>query len=71
MLKKVLCGCETCTCTLKEEHGLRVFENRLLRKVVRRKRKEVTGSFKHFIMRSVTLFACPNIISLFNLCEMK
>jgi len=52
MLKEVLCGCETWTCALKEEHGLRVFENRVLREVVRLKREEVKRSSKHFIMRS-------------------
>jgi hypothetical protein len=71
MLKKILCGCETWTCALKEEHGLRVFEIRMLRKVVRIKREEVTGNFKHFIMMSVTLFACPNIIVSVKSCEMK
>jgi hypothetical protein len=29
----VLCGCETWSMTLREEHRLRVFENRVLRRV--------------------------------------
>jgi hypothetical protein len=29
----VLYGCETCYLTLMEEHGLRMFENRILRRV--------------------------------------
>jgi hypothetical protein len=50
---------------------MRVFENRVLRKVVRIKREEVTGSSEHFIMRSVTVFGCPDVIGLVRSCEMK
>jgi hypothetical protein len=32
-LSVVLCGCETWSLTLKDEHTLRVFENRVLRKI--------------------------------------
>ena len=71
MLKEVLCGCGTWACTLKEEHGLRVFENMGLREVVRLKREEVERSCKHFIMRSFALFACPNIICVVKSREMK
>ena len=39
----VLCGCETWSLTLREEHRLRVFENRLLRRVFGSKRDEVAG----------------------------
>jgi hypothetical protein len=38
----VLYGCETWYLTLKEEHRLRVFENRVL-KIFGPKRKEVVG----------------------------
>jgi hypothetical protein len=31
ILPVVLYGCETCSLTLREEHRLRVFENRVLR----------------------------------------
>jgi len=31
ILPVVLCGCETCSLALREEHRLRVFENRVLR----------------------------------------
>jgi hypothetical protein len=43
MLHVVLYGCETWSLTLKEEHGLRVFENRVLRRIFGPKRDEVTG----------------------------
>ena len=42
----VLYGCETCSLTLREEHRLRVFENRVLRRVFGPKRDEVTGEWK-------------------------
>jgi hypothetical protein len=38
----VLYGCETWFVTLREEHRLRVFENRLLGKIFGSKRDEVT-----------------------------
>jgi hypothetical protein len=37
----VLCGCETWSLILREEHRLRVFENRVLRKIFGPKRDEV------------------------------
>jgi hypothetical protein len=43
MLPVVLYGCETWSLTLREEHRLRVFENRVLRRIFGPKRDEVTG----------------------------
>jgi hypothetical protein len=43
ILPVVLYGCETWSLTLREEHKLRVFENRVLRKTFGPKRDEVTG----------------------------
>jgi hypothetical protein len=43
MLPVVLYGCETWSVTLRWEHTLRVFENRVLRKIFGPKRDEVTG----------------------------
>jgi hypothetical protein len=43
ILPVVLYGCETWSVTLKEEHGLRVFENRVLRGIFGPKGDEVTG----------------------------
>jgi hypothetical protein len=42
ILPVVLCGCETWSLTLSEEH--RLFENRVLRRVLGLKREEVAGS---------------------------
>jgi hypothetical protein len=38
--------CETWSVTLREEHRLRVFENRVLRRIFGPKRDEVTGEWR-------------------------
>jgi hypothetical protein len=38
-----MCGCETLSPTLREEHRLKVFENRLLRRIFGLKRDEMLG----------------------------
>ena len=43
ILPVVLCGSKTWSLTLKEERRLRVFENRVLRRIFGPKRDEVTG----------------------------
>jgi hypothetical protein len=48
----VLYGCETWSLTLREEHRLRVFENRVLRRIFGPKGDEVTGEWRNCIMRS-------------------
>jgi hypothetical protein len=45
ILPLVLYGCETWSLGLREEHRLRVFENRVLRKIFGPKRDEVTGEW--------------------------
>jgi hypothetical protein len=42
ILPVVLYGCETLSLTLREGHRLRVFENRVLRRIFGSKRDEVT-----------------------------
>jgi hypothetical protein len=42
----VLYGCETLSLTLREEHRLRVFENRVLMRIFGPKRDEVTGDWR-------------------------
>jgi hypothetical protein len=46
ILPVVLCGCETWSLTLREEHRLRMFENRVLRRIFGPKRDEVTGEWR-------------------------
>jgi hypothetical protein len=43
ILPVILHGCETRSLTLREEHRLRVFENKVLRRIFGPKRDEVTG----------------------------
>jgi hypothetical protein len=43
ILPVVLYGCETLSLTLREEHRLRVFENRMLRRIFGSLRDKVTG----------------------------
>ena len=52
ILPMVLYGCETWSLTLREEHRLRVFENRVLREVFGPKRDMVTGNGESCITRS-------------------
>jgi hypothetical protein len=39
-------GCETWSVTLREEHRLRLFENRVLRRIFGYKREEVAGDWR-------------------------
>ena len=61
ILPAVLYGCETWLLTLREERRLRVFENRVLRRIFWPERDEVTGSGEDYITRSFTL--CTQQIS--------
>jgi hypothetical protein len=45
-LPVVLYGCETWSLTLREGHGLRLFENRLLRRIFGPRRNELTGGWR-------------------------
>jgi len=42
IIPAILCGCETWSITLREEHRLRILENREPRKIHRSKRQKVT-----------------------------
>ena len=55
ILPVVLFGCETWSLTLRDERRLRVFENRVLRRVFGPKRDEVTGNGEYYIMRSLVI----------------
>jgi hypothetical protein len=46
ILPVVLYGCVTWSLTLREEHRLRVFEKRVLRRIFGPKRDEVTGGLR-------------------------
>jgi hypothetical protein len=42
----VLYGCETLFLILREEHGLRIFEKRVLRRIFGPKRDEIRGGWR-------------------------
>jgi hypothetical protein len=46
ILSIVLYGCETWSLTRREEHRLRMFENRVLRRILGPKSDEVTGEWR-------------------------
>ena len=63
ILHVVLYGCETWSLTLREERRLRVFENRVLRKVFGPKRDDVTGEWRKLHNEEPgELYSLPNIV---------
>ena len=63
ILYVVLYGCETWSLTLKEERRLRVFENRVLRRIFGPKTDEVTGEWgKLHVEKLNDLYFSPNTI---------
>ncbi|KAJ4431435.1 hypothetical protein ANN_20032 [Periplaneta americana] len=63
ILPVVLYGCEAWTLTLREEHRLRVFENKALRKIFGAKRDEVTGEWRKLHNTELhALYSSPDII---------
>jgi hypothetical protein len=63
ILPVVLYRCETWSVMLREEHRLRVFENRVLRRIFGPKRDEVTGSWrKLYIAELHGLYSSPSIV---------
>jgi hypothetical protein len=60
----VLYGCKTWSFILREEHRLRVFENRVLRRIFGPKRDEVTGEWRKLHSEELhNLYSSPNIIT--------
>jgi hypothetical protein len=63
ILLVVLYGCKTRSLTLREEHTLRVFENRVLRRIFGPKRDEVTGEWRKMHNEELhNLYSSPHII---------
>jgi hypothetical protein len=71
ILPVVLYGCETWSLTLREEHGLRVFENRVLR-IFGPKRDEVTGGWRKLYNEELhNLYSSPSIIRMIKSRRMR
>jgi hypothetical protein len=63
ILPVVLYGYETWSLTLREEHKLGVFENRMLRRIFGLVRGEVTGGWRKLHNEELhNLYSSPNII---------
>ena len=54
--------CETWSLTLREEGRLRMYKNKVLRRILEPKRKEVTGSGENYIVRSLMICTPHQII---------
>jgi hypothetical protein len=62
ILPVVLYGCKTWSLILRQEHRLRVFENRVLRGIFGPKRDEVTGEWRRLHNEELNdLYSSPNI----------
>jgi hypothetical protein len=62
-----MCGCETWSLTLRDEHRLRVFEKRVLRRIVLLgpKRDYVTGGWRKLHNEELhKLYSSPNLITM-------
>jgi hypothetical protein len=72
ILPVVLYGCETWSLTLREEHRLRLFENRVLRRIFGPKRDEVTGEWRKLHNRELhDLYSSPSIIRIIKSRRMR
>jgi hypothetical protein len=72
ILPVVLYGCETWSLTLREEHRLRVFEIRVLRRIFGPKRDEVTGEWRKLHNEELRdLYSSPSIIRIIKSRRMR
>ena len=63
ILPVVLYGCESWSPMLREEHRLRVFENRVLRRIFGPRKNRVTGERRKLYNEELNdLYSSPNIV---------
>jgi hypothetical protein len=62
LLPVVLYGCETWSLTVREEHKLRVFENRVLRRILGPERDGMTGGWRKLRNEELHNLYSPSII---------
>jgi hypothetical protein len=68
----VLFGCEILSCTFREEHRLRVFENRVLRRIFEPKRDEVAGNWRKLHNEELHgLYSSPSIVRVIEARRMR
>jgi hypothetical protein len=72
ILPVVLYGCETWSLTLRDQHRLRVFENRELRRIFGPKRDEVMGGWRKLHNEELhNLYTSPSIIRMIKSRRMR
>jgi hypothetical protein len=68
----VVYGCETWSLTLREEHRLRLFENRVLRRIFGPERNEVTGECRKIHNEELhDLYTSPRITRIMKARRMR
>jgi hypothetical protein len=71
-MRAVLYRCETWSLTVREEHKLRVFENRVLRRIFGRRRDGVTGGWRKLHKKELhNLYSSPSIIRIIESRRMR
>jgi hypothetical protein len=72
ILPVVLYECETWSLTLREEHRLGVFENRMLRRILGSKRDGVTGERRKLLSEEFhDLYSSPSVIKIMKARRMR
>jgi hypothetical protein len=68
----VFYGCETLSLTLREKHRLRVFENRVRRRIFGPKKDEATGGWRKLHNEELHgLYSSPSIVRVIKVRRMR